>query len=90
MKKPLYKTTIVIWSEYDPTDEVELDDLAREAVSGDAYCSKMRALKVDDPPKDPDWDGTEFFGESDCPHENQEVNDRSQFVCKDCGEELGR
>lgn len=25
-----------------------------------------------------------------CPHENQYVNDRCLFVCKDCDEELGR
>ena len=25
-----------------------------------------------------------------CSHENQDVNERSQFVCRDCGEELGR
>lgn len=25
-----------------------------------------------------------------CKHEHQDVNDRSQFVCLDCGEELGR
>jgi len=26
----------------------------------------------------------------ECLHTNQYVNDRSQFVCKDCDEELGR
>lgn len=26
----------------------------------------------------------------ECDHETQNVNDRSQFVCLDCGEELGR
>lgn len=67
--KPLYKTTIVIWSEYDPTDEVELEDLARAATSGDAYCSKQESVKVEDPATDPAWDNTEFF---DDPTEDEE------------------
>lgn len=36
--KPLYRTIIHIWTEYDPTSE-ELEDLIYEAVAGDAYCS---------------------------------------------------
>lgn len=61
--KALFKTTIVIWSKNNPTDKMELSELAREAESGDSYCSKMQAVKVEDPSKDEDWDGTEFFGE---------------------------
>lgn len=64
----LYKTTIVIWTEYDPTLRFNSDngsepiaDLAREAVDGDAYCSKADTVPVGDPKADPDWDGTEFF-----------------------------
>ena len=57
----LYKTTIVIWSEYDASENTEIDDLARDAMSGDSYCSKQDCVKVDDPASDPDWDGTEFF-----------------------------
>lgn len=60
MAKRLFKTTIVIWSEYD-TSGVELDILARDAISGDAYCSKQECDFVEDPSKDKDWDGTEFF-----------------------------
>ncbi len=26
----------------------------------------------------------------DCAHEDQYINDRSEFVCRDCGEVLGR
>lgn len=59
--KPLYKSTIVIWSEFEPT-QLELEDLAYQATSGEAYCSKMEADLVEDPASDPDWDGTEFFG----------------------------
>lgn len=59
--KTLYKSTIVIWSEGDP-NLMELDDLAREAVSGSAYCSKHHIHVVKEPTTDKDWDGTEFFG----------------------------
>lgn len=60
----LYKTTIIIWSEY-PGDAVELTDLAREADTGDAYCSHTESKLVENPQDDPDWDGTEFFGLTD-------------------------
>lgn len=59
-KKALYKTTIVIWSEYDGTER-ELSDLAYEAEQGDALCSRYRSEQVTDVASDPDWDGTEFF-----------------------------
>lgn len=61
--KNLYKTTIVIWSEYDPDQQVEIDELARDAVSGVSYCSKQTTELVPDPAKDKDWDGTEFFND---------------------------
>lgn len=60
----LFKTTIVIWSEYD-TSAIELEDLAREATSGEAHCSSSNSELVEDPKGDPDWDGTEFFDEGD-------------------------
>jgi len=56
----LYKTTIVIWSDQDPRG-TELEILARDAICGDAYCSKMESIDVEDPESDSDWDGTEFF-----------------------------
>lgn len=62
--RPLYKSTIVIWSEYNPSN-TELDALARDAVVGDSYCSKSRFERVENPETDPDWDGTEFFGPDD-------------------------
>lgn len=55
--KQLYKTTIVIWTEYDPNN-CEIDDLAREATSGDAFCSLQQTMLVTDPSEFPD---TEFF-----------------------------
>lgn len=60
--RPLWKTTVVIWSEYNG-ERVELSGLAREAEAGDAYCSRYRSCLVSDPEGDEDWDGTEFFGE---------------------------
>ena len=67
--KPLYKTTVVIWSEFDPS-ELSLRDLVWEATSaiGEAYWSKYHGELVNDPAEDPDWDGTDFFatrGEGD-------------------------
>lgn len=58
--RPLHKTTIVIWSEY-PGECVELEHLAREATSGDAYCSRYGSELVSEPAGDPAWDGTDFF-----------------------------
>jgi len=64
--RSLFKTTIVIWSEYDSeAGHVELADLALDATDGQSYCSSMTKTKVEDPSKDPDWDGTEFFGEEE-------------------------
>lgn len=59
-RKPLYKTNITIWSDFDPQD-LELDELARDAGSGESYCSKQKTQLVENPKEDPDWDGTEFF-----------------------------
>jgi hypothetical protein len=69
--KPLYKSTIVIWSDFDP-ETVELSDLALDAMCGGSYCSKMVAEHVVNPDNDPDWDGSEFFGVED-----EEGNDSS-------------
>jgi hypothetical protein len=60
--KSLYKTKIVIWSDFDP-EGYELDTLASEATRGDAYCSSVSTSEISkgDLPDDSDWDGTEFF-----------------------------
>lgn len=71
----LYKTTIVIWTQYDPAS-VELADLAQDATDGDAYCSHSQTERIADPEADPMWDGTEFF---DCPGEN-----RQEERCRHC------
>ena len=59
----LFKTTIVIWSEYNPSADsvTELSDFARDAESGESYCSKFDTEFVHAHENDPDWDGTEFF-----------------------------
>lgn len=62
--KPLWKTIIVIWSDKNP-EKYELADLAQEATDGGMYCSKQRTVKVEDPKKDPDWDGSKFFDEDE-------------------------
>ena len=58
--KPLFKTTIVIWTEYDPSG-LELTELASQAKSGDGYCSSMTSALVAKPERDPAWDRTGFF-----------------------------
>ena len=38
--KKLYKTTIVIWADYDTSNQ-DLEMISREATSGDCYCAKV-------------------------------------------------
>ena len=61
--KQLWKTTIVIWTDYDPYRS-EIEELAREATVGDAYCSNRITKQIKDLNEDEDWDGTEFFDEN--------------------------
>ncbi len=61
--RTLYKHTIVIWSELGQMDA--LATIGGAADCGDAYCAKYDVDQVEDPSKDPDWDGTEFFGVDD-------------------------
>jgi hypothetical protein len=63
--RPLYKTTIIIWSEYDPSATMEIDDIAREAMDGDSYCSKQDTVRVDDPSKDDNAPDMGFFGDDE-------------------------
>lgn len=61
-KKGLYKTNIIIWTDYDPFAQLpDLETLAREATSGDALCSKQETVFIDDIEKDDDWGGNEDF-----------------------------
>lgn len=59
--KKLVKHTIVIWSEIERAD-LDLEDLAADACTGESYCSSHTQEIVENPKSDPDWDGTEFFG----------------------------
>jgi hypothetical protein len=62
MAKDLYKTTIVIWSEYSPDAEgMEITDIAYQAMVGDAYCSSSVTVFVKDPMADSEFPDTEFF-----------------------------
>ena len=76
----LYKTIIVIWSEY-PTDGVELEDLAHEATSGDAYCVSSECTAIEDAAKDPHWDGTEFF---DRGNDDEDDDGDGDDLCDSC------
>lgn len=62
--KPLFKTTIVIWSDFDPS-HCDIECMAHEATQGEAYCSASHVERVEDPSKDKDWDNTEFFDSPD-------------------------
>ncbi len=82
----LYKTTIVVWTEYKADDAASSDpdgdalvSIAHDACHGEAYCSKFDCVEVVDPERDPDWDGTEFFGEQ------AEPKERGPFDCPGCG-----
>ena len=54
MTQPLYKSTIVIWSDFDPTT-VELTDLAWEADRGSALLTGFEPVTVTVPSLDPDY-----------------------------------
>lgn len=56
----LYKTTLVIWSDYDP-HHLEIDQIASHAIDGDFYYSKRATVIVNDPRQDKDWDQNDFF-----------------------------
>ena len=59
---PLFKTTLIIWSRQNPNEEeLDLVELAQEAMNGTHYCSRTHILSVPIPSEDPDWDDTEFF-----------------------------
>lgn len=70
MKKPLFKTTAIIWSKTDPRNVMELSTLAKKAETGDCYSEVT--VQVDEPTEDQDWYGTDFFGSVD---EDEEVPD---------------
>lgn len=63
----MFKTTIVIWSDFNPKD-LNLSELAYEAESGGgaAHCSKTETVShrtLEEAHKDPDWECDEVFGD---------------------------
>ena len=60
----LYKSTMTIWTTYDPT-EIEPTELVHPAENVGAYCSSMTFALIPELEKDPAWDGTEFFDDED-------------------------
>ena len=53
--KKLYKTTIVIWADYDTSNQ-DLEIISREATSGDCYCDSMDTEII---MNEADWPDTE-------------------------------
>ena len=60
--KPLYKSTVILWTEHDPSKvDPQLMDLAFHAETEYVHCSTMKSVLVDEPEKDRAWNDTEFF-----------------------------
>jgi hypothetical protein len=72
--KPLYKTTIIVWSD-DNTEDMDIDHICQEAVDGAFYCSKQVCEKVEDPEEDPEYDCGEFFNREGTVFDDEENND---------------
>jgi len=58
--RKLWKTTIVVWSEFDP-QKLEMVNLIREATDGQAIITKQDAELVSDPYSQEDGPPEEFF-----------------------------
>lgn len=67
-ERKLYRTTIVIWTEYD-TSRMEIDAITREAMSGDAFCDHQACEAITNQSLFPD---TEFFDDMELAHEDEE------------------
>ena len=65
--KPLYKTTIVIYTAFNPEGKLEIDTLAEEAMRGQAYCSEETTEKITDPSHVPENVLSFFHFELDLP-----------------------
>jgi hypothetical protein len=62
--RKLWKTEIVIWSEWDP-QKTEVSVLARAGESGSAYIGKAHSELVAGWREDPDAPSEDFFGVDD-------------------------
>lgn len=59
----LYKTTIVVLSDYDPTYVIEVEDLVAGAVHGDHYLYSSESEEIDSDSEELGGEGVlEFFG----------------------------
>jgi len=59
--KPLFKSTIVVWTESDPSEgEFSLMDLPIMAEHEYVWCSSMKSVRVADPSEDREWNDTDF------------------------------
>ena len=74
--KELYKTTIIIWSDFNPAN-FAIDELAREAISGDAYCSEQNTEYVTDAGQFPK---TEFFDSPEPDEDDDEDEDEARGI----------
>lgn len=63
MPSNLYKTTIVVWTDFDPTDisAIELVDDVGDNQYGRNYIAFRNSRMMNHPEQDPHWDGTEYF-----------------------------
>lgn len=68
--RKLWKTEIVIWSEFDPT-KVPVARLAREGESGSAYIGKAHSELISDPYGMDDSPPEDFFND---PEEHDQTN----------------
>jgi len=60
--KPLYKSTVILWTEYDPSKvDPQLMDLRFHAENEYVHCSSIKSELVGEPEKDPTWNDMEFF-----------------------------
>ena len=61
MPKSLYKTTLVVWSNFDPK-EVSANNLVKD--SSNSYISYRNTRILHDPEQDPHWDHNNHFEEN--------------------------
>lgn len=84
---PLFKTTIVIWSEEDTVNQ-SLKRIGSDVQSDFTYCSSRTCELIEDPEKDEDWDGTDFFAPlGDDDDEVGDDGDEDEFDVEDDEEE---
>lgn len=61
---PLFKTTVVLWTDFDPSDLLEIEALADLVDDDSAFVSTIFTSQVETPESDPQWVDTDFFDEN--------------------------